>query len=84
MFVIPINRDQPPSSTPWVTWTLIVLLSLLWIVPAFLGANNLLIDKYGYRPGSFTAFTLFTSMFLHIGLLHIAGNLWFLWILLTR
>ena len=79
MFVLPINRDQRPSSIPWVTWTLILLLSLLWIVPAFLGANNLLIDKYGYRPGSFTVLTLFTSMFLHIGLLHVAGNLWFLW-----
>jgi membrane associated rhomboid family serine protease len=79
MFVFPINRDARPQGTPWVTSSLIVVLSLLWIVPAFLGVNNLLIFKYGYRPGEFSFLTLFASMFLHIGLLHVAGNLWFLW-----
>ncbi|MGA3227961.1 MAG: rhomboid family intramembrane serine protease [Acidobacteriaceae bacterium] len=79
MFVFPLNRDVRPPGTPWVTWGLIVLLSLLWVVPAILGVNNQLIFKYGYRPGDFSLLTLFASMFLHIGLLHVAGNLWFLW-----
>jgi membrane associated rhomboid family serine protease len=79
MFVFPINRDVRPRGTPWATWSLIVILSLLRIVPAFLGMNNLLIFKYGYRPGDFSFLTLFTSMFPHIGPLHVAGNLWFLW-----
>jgi membrane associated rhomboid family serine protease len=64
--------------TPWVTWSLIVILSLFWLASAFL-MNNVLIFKYGYKPGDFSFLTLFASMFLQIGLLHVAGNLRFLW-----
>jgi membrane associated rhomboid family serine protease len=84
MFVFPINRDERPPGVPWVTWSLIVILSLLWIVPAFAGINDELIFKYGYKPGDFSFLTLFTSMFLHIGMLHVAGNLWFLWMFAPR
>ena len=79
MFVLPINRDRRPPAVPWVTCSLIVVNSLLWIVPTFLGINHQLILQYGYRPGVPSLLTLFTSMFLHVGLLHVAGNMWFLW-----
>jgi len=79
VFILPINRDTRPPLTPWATWILIIVNSVLWVVPAFLGINNQLIHVYGYRPGAPTLLTLFTSMFLHIGILHVAGNMWFLW-----
>jgi membrane associated rhomboid family serine protease len=79
MFLVPINRDRRSPQTPWVTYGLIAINSLLWIVPAFLGINQRLIFTYGYRPAAPSLLTLFASMFLHIGLLHVAGNMWFLW-----
>jgi membrane associated rhomboid family serine protease len=41
--------------------------------------NQRLIFTYGYRPAAPSLLTIFASMFLHIGLLHVAGNMWFLW-----
>jgi len=43
-------------------------------------AYDLLIFKYGYRPGSPSLLTLFTSLFLHGGWMHLIGNMLFLWI----
>lgn len=57
-------------------------------------AMNAVLFQFGLVPQHFTAaiaghgqysvagtfLTIFTSMFMHGGLLHIAGNLWFLWI----
>jgi membrane associated rhomboid family serine protease len=79
MFILPINRDQRPPRLPWVTCTLIVVNSALWLAPTLLGINHQLIQTYGYRPGAPSVLTIFASMFLHAGLLHVAGNMWFLW-----
>lgn len=79
MFVLPINRDKRPASTPWVTWTLIVVNSATWLGLAFAGLDADAIQRFGMRPAHWTLTTLFTHMFLHAGVLHVAGNMWFLW-----
>jgi len=79
MFILPINREPRPPRLPWVTCTLIALNSFLWLIPTFLGMNHQLIQNYGYRPGAPSVLTLVASMFLHVGILHVAGNMWFLW-----
>ena len=43
-------------------------------------AYDLMVFKYGFRPAEFSLLSLFTSLFLHGGLLHLAGNMLFLWI----
>ncbi len=43
-------------------------------------AYDLFIFRYGYRPASASLLTLFSSMFLHGGWLHLAGNMLFLYI----
>jgi len=43
-------------------------------------AYDLFVFKWGYKPGDPHITQLFTSMFLHGGLLHLAGNMLFLWI----
>ena len=41
---------------------------------------DLLVFQYGFRPADFSLISLFTSMFLHGGLMHLAGNMLFLFI----
>jgi len=43
-------------------------------------AYDLLVFRYGFRPAEFSPVSLFTSLFLHGGVLHLAGNMLFLWI----
>ena len=43
-------------------------------------AYDLVVFNYGYRPAEPELTALFTSMFLHGGLMHLAGNMLFLWI----
>jgi len=45
-----------------------------------MSAYDLFVFHYGYRPSEPSVMTLFTSMFLHGGLLHLLGNMLFLWI----
>ena len=43
-------------------------------------AYDLFIFRFGFRPAEPTLVTLFTSMFLHGGFMHLFGNMLFLWI----
>jgi membrane associated rhomboid family serine protease len=45
-----------------------------------LTAYDLLIFRYGYRPAAFNLVSLFSSLFLHAGFMHLAGNMLFLYI----
>jgi membrane associated rhomboid family serine protease len=42
--------------------------------------NDLLLFKYGYKPADPTVISLFTSLFLHGSLMHLLGNMLFLYI----
>lgn len=43
-------------------------------------AYDLVVFQWGFRPAELSGITLFTSMFLHGGLMHLLGNMLFLWI----
>ncbi len=45
-----------------------------------LSAYDLFVFRYGYRPVDPSVLTLFSSLFLHGGWMHLAGNMLFLWI----
>ncbi len=87
--MIPLKNDVPRESFPFVTVAIIVanVAVFLWqlqVGPAsvdVLGATPLNITRGLYPAGSIPpAATLFTSMFLHGGVLHLGGNMLFLWI----
>lgn len=42
--------------------------------------NDLLLFQYGYKPGSPSILSLFSSLFLHGSFMHLAGNMLFLYI----
>jgi membrane associated rhomboid family serine protease len=85
--MIPIRDLNPTRNTPWVTWTLLLLCGLVFIWQAVLpaGADRDFVFAYGLIPRRVmfsqdpaALLTVFTSMFMHGGLMHIIGNLWFL------
>lgn len=94
--MLPIRDDQPRYSTPWVTWFLIGLNLVIFLMESTLDARslNLVIHQFGVVPYHLAAFLagsskyplpvvvlpFFTSMFLHASWLHVIGNMWYLYI----
>ncbi len=80
--MIPLRDSQPSYSTPVVTAGLIVANVLVFLHQVSLDHFSLdhFIRTYAIVPARFEFSTLFTSMFLHGGWLHLIGNMWFLWI----
>ena len=86
--MIPIRDDNPTHSVPIVTYLLILLNILVFVFQTLLGANNeLFVYQFALIPADVTSilalgslFNIFTSMFMHAGLVHIGGNMLYLWI----
>ena len=79
--MIPLRDVIPSRTTPVVTVGLIVVNALVFLYEFSLGeAVNEFIIAFGLIPAAFSWATLFTSMFLHGGFLHFAGNMLYLWI----
>jgi membrane associated rhomboid family serine protease len=87
--LIPLKDDIPTRRTPIVTLALIAINVIVYF--AFeqglwsLGeVGNERVEEYGAIPEEVTngddVFTVLTSMFMHGGLLHLGGNMLFLWI----
>ena len=79
--MIPLRDVIPSRTTPFITITLIVLNALVFLYEFLLGEHiNEFIFAFGLIPATFSWFAVFTSMFLHGGLLHFGGNMLYLWI----
>jgi membrane associated rhomboid family serine protease len=83
--MFPIGDDDTSRRTvPLVTYVLIALNVLFFIIE--LGGGAAFIEKWAFIPGRFLAnpsgdfLTLFTSMFMHAGWVHLGGNMLYLWI----
>jgi membrane associated rhomboid family serine protease len=94
--MIPISDDNPVEHTPFVTWLLIAACVAVYAWEFSLGEKGMdaALGTLGFTPGALSnsatapslalgipAYaTIFTSMFLHGGLLHLGGNMLYLWI----
>jgi len=74
----PIKDENPTSTFPFVNIGVIVINIIAFVLS--LSAFEYSIGTYGFTPAKFSVLTLFTSMFLHGGIAHIFGNMWFLYI----
>jgi len=94
--MIPLRDDNPITITPVVTWALIAINVLVFFYQVSLGPNDgqRFVFQFGAIPAVIVGerdlpvglavipseMSLFTSMFLHGGWMHLIGNMWFLWI----
>jgi membrane associated rhomboid family serine protease len=82
--MFPFRDHNPSERTPYVTWGLI-----LANIAIFAGYFSLFQDEralgaffntWGLVPAEASATTFVSSMFLHGGIMHLAGNMLFLWV----
>ena len=94
--MIPLRDDNPTTIKPLVTIVLIALCSLIFLWQISLGARGFeaAVLSLGVIPATLLgsarlppelalappALTVFTSMFLHGGWMHLIGNMLYLWI----
>ena len=94
--MIPLRDDNPTSTAPILTVALIAANVLVFFYQVSLGpeAREVLVYRFGTIPATVTGsralpealavippiFSVFTSMFLHGGWLHLIGNMLYLWI----
>ncbi len=87
--MIPLRDINPTSRRPLLVWALVAANVAVFLYQMSLGRleGQRLVLQWGVQPyyiaeaphpGSFL--TLLTSMFLHGGLMHLVGNMWFLWV----
>ena len=93
--MFPIHDDNPTRITPYVTYVLLVACSLVFFWQITLGdAAQQAVYSFGVIPSVLFAtkslpaelavlpawMTIFTSMFLHGGWMHLIGNMLYLWV----
>jgi membrane associated rhomboid family serine protease len=91
--MIPLRDENPTTSTPFVTVGLIVLNCLLFFYQVSLGpAEEQFVLSFAAIPADLFNLarvgnpavppwlTVFTSMFLHANILHLGGNMLYLWV----
>lgn len=78
MFIIPIERNNPNVNIAITTIAIEILNVLIFIVLYYFLNFEKIVMLFGFTPSKFEIDTLFTSMFLHAGIWHIIGNMYFL------
>lgn len=90
--MIPLRQTWPHTSRPIVNRSIVAANVAVFIIQIFMGNNaERFIDTFGYIPVRFlhpqlfgysraeVMLTLVTSLFLHGGLVHLFGNMIYLW-----
>ena len=86
--MFPFRDHNPSGRTPYVTWTLMTINIVVFALYSPLLGDQMALagffDKWAMVPHEITSgqeyHTAITSMFLHGGIMHIIGNMLFLWI----
>jgi membrane associated rhomboid family serine protease len=79
--MIPLHCKNPPEKTPWVTYGLLLTNVIVFgLTQQNLVIKNAISQEWGVSNLNLSPLTMFTSMFLHGNLVHLIGNMLFLWI----
>ena len=93
---LPIRDDNPHTVTPFVNYAMLAACAVVFVWQFSLGAEDgqRAVLTYGFIPADFfgqslpradisyvpATLTMFTSMFMHGGWMHLGGNMLYLWI----
>ena len=75
----PYKDDNPRILYPLVTYGIILINILIFSIQNYIG-QSIFIYNFGFIPSKFEIKTVFSSMFMHGGIVHITSNMWFLYI----
>lgn len=83
--LFPYKDDNPRILFPFVTFSIIFINVIIFIFQFYTTWNNPnteqnIIYRFGFIPNEFSVFNILTSMFMHGGVGHLIGNMWFLYI----
>lgn len=79
--LLPIRSKNPPESIPFVTIILITINIVVYACTSNgLQIKEAVLNNWGLKGSNFDFIHMNTSMFLHGGLMHIIGNMWFLYL----
>ena len=83
--LFPYKDDNPRILIPYVTYGIIAINILVFVIQFNLGISNQMAEEnfiysFGFIPANFSFITIFTSMFLHGGFMHLIGNMLYLWV----
>lgn len=82
--MFPFRDHNPSERTPYVTWGLIVINIGIFVSYYTAVSDPRALANFFYHwglvPADASAVTFVTSMFLHGGIMHLAGNMLFLWV----
>ena len=80
MLLIPIGDENPKERIPFVNWAFLAINILVFFLAGFPQPRESVLVDYALYPSHPSAWTMLTSMFLHANILHLLGNMVFLWI----
>lgn len=79
-FFLPVQEGNPPKKFPLANVLLITLNCYVFFKTAMRYNFEHIIWTYGFTPAHPHFGNVFSSMFLHAGLLHLIGNMYFLYV----
>ncbi|HZP82504.1 MAG TPA: rhomboid family intramembrane serine protease [Chthonomonadaceae bacterium] len=80
--ILPYRAKNPPEHPPVCTIALIALNTLIFALTSeyFLFIRRSVVESYAVSHETLSLWRLITAMFLHGSMIHLAGNMLFLWI----
>lgn len=81
MLILPYKVKNPAKHFPYATAGIIGVNVLVFIMTSFqLVIRPEIVDRWAMRWGESSAITVITALFLHGNILHLVGNMLFLWV----
>ncbi|OOE89342.1 rhomboid family intramembrane serine protease [Salinivibrio sharmensis] len=82
---MPVEYNIKPQSKPWINWSLIAINILIFLTYAANDSSmHYVLDNFAMVANEVShgekLYTLLTATFLHGGLMHLAGNMYFLFV----